>query len=153
MRLDEMIIKAKEDGKTYYCNGTNLEYSKELGFLEYLDESPTKLAPSNYGVAVFINGWAEKQKRHLTVAEAEKELDCVIDVPDISKLFRPMSEKPDDARNVIIVSKFIGRNTKYCGFYDCGSWEWYGGNNTMVDVLSSSRWIDPADLKKLLPKE
>ena len=149
MRLDEMIIKAKEDGKTYYCNGTNLEYSKELGFLEYLDESPTKLAPSNYGVAVFINGWAEKQKRHLTVAEAEKELDCVIDVPDISKLFRPWSEKPSDRRTVILFFDTHGFFQKGC--YEKKWYCWEG--DKWIYCENPVFWIDPADLMKLLPKE
>lgn len=149
MRLDEMIIKANADGKTYYCNGTNLEYSKELGFLEYLEESPTKLAPSKYRIAVFINGWEEKQKRHLTVAEAEKELDCVIDTPDISKLFISAEEPPNDYRTVIAF--FDYRSNFFKGYYD-GKWNYLRGND-WLPCENPVFWIDPADLIKLLHKE
>jgi len=147
MRLDEMIIKANADGKTYFCNGTYLEYSKEKGFTEYnLKESRRKFAD-----VVCTGDWKEKPKRHLTVSEAEKELDCEIDTPDISKLFRPMSEKPDNGRNVILVYDDAQYFYNHCGHYTKTQDKWFDTSKNAICL--SFRWIDPADLIKLLPKE
>ena len=139
MEIDEMILKANVDGKTYFCNGTVLEYSKEKGFIECgCDKTDT----------VFVGNWREKPKRHLTVSEAEKELDCEIDTPDISKLFRPSNEPPSDYRTVFVIRKNLSSSRGYYSGswnrYQCSGWEPTG------DVTF---WIDPEDLIKLLPKE
>lgn len=141
MRLDEMIIKANADGKTYVNEVYNEEYSANKGFVCEA-ELLNSLTSSTY-----IFGWKEKPKRHLTLSEAEKELDCEIDTPDISKLFRPMSEKPDDIRNVIIVSH---DNYVYNGYYSERN-KWIKPTGELI--YSLFHWIDPADLIKLLPKE
>lgn len=148
MRLDEMIINANEDGKTYFCNGTDLEYSKEKGF--------TGIEPSDqvrkFTDIVLVNEWEEKHSRHLTVAEAEKELDCVIDVPDISKLFKSKSELPKPFHNVIIALEF-GIESNYTGFRS-GKGTWYViDKDGKCEKCNPVFWIDPADLIKLLPKE
>lgn len=154
MRLDEMILKAnllsENNGKTYFCNGTDLEYSKEKGF--------TGIEPSDqirkFTDIVLVNEWEEKPNRHLTVSEAEKELGCVIDAPDISKLLRPMREYPIDRRNVIIVGNKSCYNTRYCGFCDSGEWRWFDfDKNPVVEMEDILHWIDPADLIKLTSKE
>lgn len=148
MRLDEMIIKANADGKTYISFDGDFTYCKNVGFLDYQGDT---LYPSH---VLPFDGWQEKLKRHLTVLEAEKELDCVIDAP---KLFRPMDEIPGDKRNVIIVSdspvnKF---NSNYCGFYDLDDtwWRWFNGCAPRISDACGYHWIDPEDLIKLLPKE
>lgn len=140
MRIDEMIIKAKEDGETYFNKIDATFYSSKEGF-------------SHQETVMYLNGWEKKPVRHLTVAEAEKELDCVIDVPDISKLFRPMSEIPKVSNNVIIVGDKPELNTKYCGFYENGQWIWYDQKFSVIGLTFNLHWIDPADLIKLLPKE
>lgn len=149
MRLDEMIIKANADGKVYVHEKDQFTYSKFAGFLS-CDKSTFSL-----DMGVYIDGWEELPIRHLTVLEAEKELDCVIDTPDISKLFRPMSEKPSDKRSVIIASNHNELDLNYCGYYDSDNnlWRWFGGFNAKIMGLCSCYWIDPADLIKLLPKE
>ena len=140
MEIDEMILKANVDGKTYFCNGTVLEYSKEKGFIECgCDKTDT----------VFVGNWREKPKRHLTVSEAEKELDCEIDTPDISKLFKLPSEITEVFSEVILVNKpfryFI------CGHYDFSDHTWRSPRGT--SLREPTHWINPADLIKLLPKE
>lgn len=148
MRLDEMILKAnllpENEGKTYFCNGTDLEYSKEKGF--------TGIEPSDqirkFTDIVLVNEWLEKSKRHLTVSEAEKELDCVIDTPDISKLFRPSNEPPSDYRTVFVIRKNLSSSR---GYYS-GDWNRYQGCG-WEPTDDVTFWIDPADLIKLLPKE
>lgn len=141
MRLDEMIIKANADGKTYFNPRDKVEYSAKYGFSKEDD-------------VMYFDLWEEKPARHLTVSEAEKELDCVIDTPDISKLFRPMIEHPDNKGNVIVIDKASGY-THHCGFYDKDEkwWRWYSGCNPCISNPSLYYWIDPADLIKLLPKE
>nr|DAM14513.1 MAG TPA: hypothetical protein [Caudoviricetes sp.] len=148
MRLDEMIIKANADGKVYVHEKDQFTYSKFAGFLS-CDKSTFSL-----DMGVYIDGWEELPKRHLTVSEAEKELDCEIDTPDISKLFRPMIEHPDNKGNVIVIDKASGY-THHCGFYDKDEkwWRWYSGCNPCISNPSLYYWIDPADLIKLLPKE
>lgn len=155
MRLDEMIITANANNKTYFCNGTDLGYSRENGFTKTDGTSLLQSISLDFCPSVCVVGWNEKSKRRLTVAQAEKELDCVIDVPDISKLFRPMSEKPNDKRNVIIASNHNELDLNYCGYYDSGNnlWRWFGGFNAKIMGLCSCYWIDPEDLIKLLPKE
>jgi len=155
MRLDEMIIKANADGKTYFCNGTDLEYSRENGFTKTDGTSLLQSISLDFCPSVCVVGWKEKPKRHLTVSEAAKELDCVIDTPDISKLFRPMSEHPGDSRAVIIVYKTYGINSDLIGFYHVtdNCWRWLFGGNHRICYNDSVHWIDPADLIKLLPKE
>ena len=149
MRLDEMIIKANTDGKVYVHEKDQFTYSKFAGFLS-CDKSMFSL-----DMGVYIDGWEELPKRHLTVSEAEKELDCEIDTPDISKLFRPMSEHPGDSRTVIIVYKTYGINSDLIGFYHVtdNCWRWLFGGNHRICYNDSIHWIDPADLIKLLPKE
>lgn len=149
MRLDEMIIKANADGKTYTNSEGDITYSKNVGFLDCDGET---LYPS---CSLLFEGWQELTKRHLTVSEAEKELDCEIDTPDISKLFRPMSEHPGDSRAVIIVYKTYGINSDLIGFYHVtdNCWRWLFGGNHRICYNDSVHWIDPADLIKLLPKE
>ena len=145
MRIDEMVIKANEDGKTYICDGTYIEYSKDKGFTDYsFKESRRKFADT-----VVTDGWEEKPKRHLTVSEAEKELDCEIDTPDISKLFRPMSEHPSDTRTVILIFDMLSCFHK--GFYE-ERWH-YWDRSEWIPCGKFICWIDPADLIKLLPKE
>lgn len=143
MEIDEMILKANVDGKTYFCNGTVLEYSKEKGFIECgCDKTDT----------VFVGNWREKPKRHLTVSEAEKELDCVIDTPDISKLLRSKSELPKPFYNVIIALTF-DKDSSFTGFRS-GNGTWYVINTDgKCENCNPVFWIDPADLIKLLPKE
>ena len=155
MRLDEMIIKANADNKTYFCNGTDLEYSRENGFTKSDGTSLLMEIRLGYCPSVCVTGWKEKPKRHFTVSEAEKVLDCVIDAPDISKLLRPMFEKPEDKRNVIIVYKDSGLSARHCGFYDKDDnwWRWHSGCNPCISNPSLYYWIDPEDLIKLLPKE
>lgn len=139
MRLDEMIIKANADGKTYVNRKDCTTYSASNGF------SGEDIA------SLFNDGWEELPKRHLTVAEAEKELDCVIDTPDISKLFRPMSENPENNRNVILVFDEAQSNLNYCGYFIKGKWFYF--SSYMIPVGCHFHWIDPADLIKLLHKE
>jgi len=155
MRLDEMVIKANVDGKTYFCNGTELEYSRENGFTKTDGTSLLQSISLDVCPSVCVTGWKEKPKRHLTVSEAEKELDCVIDTPDISKLFRSMSEHPNNGRNVIIVYSDRDINTNSYGFYGTGDncWRWSFGNNNRICYNGSVYWIDMADLIKPLPKE
>lgn len=143
MRLDEMVINANADGKTYVNRKDEVTYSVSNGF------SGADIA------SLFNDGWEELPKRHLTVSEAEKELDCVIVTPDISKLFRPMSEHPGDSRTVIIVYKTYGINSDLIGFYHVtdNCWRWLFGGNHRICYNDSVHWIDPADLIKLLPKE
>lgn len=152
MRLDEMVIKANEDGKTYVNETYNEEYSANKGFV-----CEAKILNSITSSASII-GWKEKPKRHLTVSEAEKELDCEIDTPDISKLFRPMSDIPDNNRNVIVLRNYEGANDVCTVFYDyfSESWRWRDvqhNNPVIINIQSCLCWIDPADLIKLLPKE
>ena len=136
MRLDEMIIKANADGKTYFCKKDCAEYSAKNGF-------------SAEDELMYFDGWEELPKRHLTVSEAEKELDCVIDTPDISKLFRPMSEHPNDTRTVILIFDMLSCFHK--GFYE-ERWH-YWDRSEWIPCGKFMFWIDPADLIKLLPKE
>lgn len=145
MRLDEMIIKANADGKVYFHKKDQFTYSKFAGFLS-CDKSTFSL-----DMGVYIDGWEELPKRHLTVSEAEKELDCEIDTPDISKLFRPMSENPENNRNVILVFDEAQSNLNYCGYFIKGKWFYF--SSYMIPVGCHFHWIDPADLIKLLPKE
>lgn len=152
MRLDEMIIKANADGKTYTNSEGDITYSKNVGFLDCEGET---LYPS---CSLLFEGWQENPKRHLTVSEAEKELDCVIDTPDISKLLRSSKNPPDNRGNVIVVSleqcddpdgNYTGYHSKGVGWFvwkpdsECGAWE----------KCEPICWIDPEDLTKLLPKE
>ena len=143
MRLDEMIIKANTDGKTYVNRKDCVTYSASSGF------SGEDIA------SLFNDGWEELPKRHLTVSEAEKELDCVIDTPDISRLLRSMSEYPDNSRDVIIINGDTGINSTLYGFYDKvdSCWRWRCGAKHRICYGGSFHWIDPADLIKLLPKE
>lgn len=149
MRIDEMILKANKDGKVYMCRDGKFTYSKFAGFL-----STCKIAFKG----TFIDGWEEKPKRHLTVEEAEKELDCVVDTQDILKLLRSPKELPNSRKNVIAVTleqcnDFEGN---YAGYHSvskgwviwkpdpfCGVWK----------ECEPLCWIDPADLIKLLPKQ
>ncbi|WP_313583933.1 hypothetical protein [Lacrimispora sp.] len=71
MNIDEMILKANRDGKTYINSRDGYEYSRDNGFL-----SPK----GTMKLTVQQACWEEKLTRHLTIREAEKELDCVIDV-------------------------------------------------------------------------
>ena len=137
MRLDEMVIKANEDGKTYVNRTDEVTYSMSKGF------NGSKVA------SLFNDCWEELPKRHLTVSEAEKELDCVIDTPDISKLFRPMSEHPNDTRTVILIFDMLSCFHK--GFYE-ERWH-YWDRSEWIPCGKFICWIDPADLIKLLPKE
>ncbi len=140
MRLDEMIIKANADGKTYFNETNKTNYSAANGFNGFDTD------------VLFNEGWEELQKPHLSVLEAEKELDCVIDTPDISKLLRPMDEKPFNRRNVIIICDETSYNTNYSGYYDGSIWRLFDYDKNPV-IKEYFRWIDPADLIKLLPKE
>lgn len=142
MRVDEMIIKANADGKTYFNPKDNTEYNSESGFTNE-DTIEERVA--------WVDGWEELPKRHLTVSEAEKELDCVIDTPDISKLFRPMSEKPDNGRNVILVYDDAQYFYNHCGHYTKTQDKWF--DTSKNGICLSFRRIDPADLTKLIPKE
>lgn len=152
MRIDEMILKANKDGKTYENNGyvVSATYCSQSGFI--YDGKPWDDSMA------FLDGWEEKPKRHLTVSEAEKELDCVIDALDISKLLRPMSEVPDNNRNVIVLRNYEGSNDACTVFYDyfSESWRWCDvqhNNPAIINIQSCSCWNDPAELIKLLPKE
>lgn len=149
MRLDEMIITANANNKTYFCNGTDLEYSRENGFTKTDGTSLLQSISLDFCPSVCVVGWKEKPKRHLTVSEAEKELDCEIDTPDISKLFRPMSEHPNDCRSVILF--FDKRSCFHKGYY-YEKWNYCEGND-WIPCKEFVFWIDPADLIKLLPKE
>lgn len=145
MKLYEMIIKANADGKTYVNRRDETTFSIQNGF-------------NGSDVRTLLNeGWEELPIRHLTVSEAEKELDCEIDTPDISKLFRSMKEIPNDKRNVIIIDSEISFNSRYCGFYDDvkdKTWHWYDySKNPLIKNTESLCWIDPSDLIKFLPKE
>lgn len=145
MRIDEMILKANEDGKTYIsygmgpCGSPNNEYSKENGFVPAL-------------VSLVPMIWEEKPKRRLTVSEAEKELDCVIDVV-ISKLLRSPDMPPEEKRNVVAIP--CSQNDSYTGYcrVDCfsGAVTWY--KTPGIKINTPLYWIDPADLIKLLSKE
>ena len=136
MRLDEMIIKANSDGKTYFNPKDEVTYSSENGFI------------GDSTADVWVDGWKELTKRHLTVSEAEKELDCVIDTPDISNLVRPANEPPSDYRTVFIIRKNLSSSR---GYYS-GDWNRYqSGDWKCSDDVTF--WIDPEDLIKLLPKE
>lgn len=146
MRLDEMIIKANADGKVYVHEKDQFTYSKFAGFLS-CDKSMFSL-----DMGVYIDGWEELPKRHLTVSEAEKELDCVIDAPDISELLRSPKEPPSGHRNVIVLIE--SDHVNHTSFYDKNVNTWYvrqSGN--WVESCAPICWIDPADLIKLLPKE
>lgn len=149
MKLDEMIIKANVDGKTYLCNGTDFEYSKEKGFVEYVDFLPNGISDLKRIATVFINGWEEKPKRHLTVSEAEKELDCVIDTPDISKLFRSSDVLPEDGLKIIVFG--VKRRTCYFGYYDSAdkAWKLESGE----PITQPKFYMKPDQLTRLLPKE
>lgn len=150
MRLDEMIIKAnllhENKGKVYFNAKDGVTYSLEKGFSGGDIKS------------LWNDGWEELPKRHLTVSEAEKELDCVIDMPDISKLVRSPKESPRSRGNVIVITleqcnesdgNYTGYRSNCGGWYiwkpdsSCGAWE----------ECEPLCWIDPADLIKLLPKE
>lgn len=146
MRLDEMIIKANADGKVYVHEKDQFTYSKFAGFLS-CDKSTFSL-----DMGVYIDGWEELPKRHLTVSEAEKELDCEIDTPDISKLLRSKSELPKPFYNVIIALTF-DKDSSFTGFRS-GNGTWYVINTDgKCENCNPVFWIDPADLIKLLPKE
>lgn len=143
MKLDEMIIKANADGKTYFNPKDNTEYNSESGFTNE-DTIEERVA--------WVDGWEELPKRHLTVSEAEKELDCEIDTPDISGLLRSPNEPPTDHRNVIVLIK--SDNVKHTSFYDKSVNMWYvWQSGDWIESCAPLCWIDPADLIKLLPKE
>lgn len=150
MRLDEMILKAnllhENKGKVYFNSKDGVTYSLEKGFSGGDIKS------------LWNDGWEELPKRHLTVSEAEKELDCVIDTPDISKLFRSPKEASLSRKNVIAVTldQCSDHDGNYTGYYSeskgwliwrpdpfCGVWK----------ECEPLFWIDSEDLIKLLPKE
>lgn len=146
MRLDEMIIKANADGKTYFCNGTDFEYSKEKGFMFYSETEKRQVSAD----VVCTDDWKEKPKRRLTVLEAEKELDCVIDTPDISKLFISSDILPEDGLKLVLFGE--SRRHCYSGFYDALAKAWrteYSG----AMVTKPSLYIKWSDLIKFIPKE
>ncbi len=138
MRLDEMIIKANEDGKTYVNLQDEVTYSATNGFNGEDTDS------------LWNDGWEELPKRHLTVAEAEKELDCVIDVTDISKLFISSDILPEDGLKIIIFSK--SRRACDSGFYDAADKTWKRDHYGALTVKPAF-YMKQADLIKLLPKE
>ncbi len=141
MRLDEMILKAnllhENKGKVYFNSKDGVTYSLEKGFSGGDIKS------------LWNDGWEEKPKRHLTLSEAEKELDCEIDTPDISKLFISAKEPPNNYRTVIVFFDYCSNFSK--GYYD-GKWNYLRGND-WLHCEKPVFWIDPADLIKLLPKE
>ena len=139
MRIDEMIMKANEDGKTYVNQRDEVTYSAANGFNGADIRS------------LWNEGWEEQPKRHLTVQEAEKELDCVIDA-DFSKLLRSPEEYPNTFNNVIIFLDH-NRDSSYTGFY-CGPEEWYAiDKNGKCKRIQPLCWIDPEDILKLLLKQ
>ena len=150
MRLDEMIITANANNKTYFCNGTDLEYSRENGFTKTDGTSLLQSISLDFCPSVCVVGWKEKPKRHLTVSEAEKELDCVIDTPDISKLFISTDVLPEDGLKLVLFGE--SRRHCYSGFYDATAKAWrteYSG----AMVTKPSLYIKWSDLIKFIPKE
>lgn len=129
MRLDEMIIKANADGKTYFNLNDNTNYSAVSGF-------SNKIASER--ALAWVDDWEELPKRHLTVSEAEKELDCEIDTPDISKLFISAKEPPNNYRTVIVFFDYCSNFSK--GYYD-GKWNYLRGND-WLPCEKPVFWID-----------
>lgn len=142
MRLDEMILKAnllhENKGKVYFNAKDGVTYSLEKGFSGGDIKS------------LWNDGWEEKPKRHLTVSEAEKELDCEIDTPDISKLFISSDILPEDGLKIILLEK----SCRSCcsGFYDAKNNVWRTEHSGAI-VIKPEFYIKWANLIKLLPKE
>jgi len=148
MRLDEMIVKASADGKTYINNGYKAPatYSAATGFT--YDGKPWC---GEYSMA-YITGWKELPKRHLTVAEAEKEWDCIIDT-DLPKMLKPANDPPKDGRDVIVFFEDTDVDGRpRCNYGQCAPTCFLTLAKLKPQKCKPICWIDPEDILSLYNK-
>lgn len=142
MEIDEMIIKAIKDGKFYVNTHDGYEYQRDIGFVG--PKGQCKLT-------VQQEFWEERAKRFVTIEEAEKELDCVIDVNCKNLSLRSPKDLPKPYRNVVVLYK-ISKDSEYTGYCNKhGSW-FASGEDGSTQIPEPLCWIDPDDILKLLPK-
>lgn len=144
MKLDEMIVKANEDEETYINEAYHIVYSKDAGF-RYVytigKQEPKGLIPTN--------GWEIKPKRHLTVSEAEKELDCIIDT-DLPKMLKPANDPPKDGRDVIVFFEDADADGRpRCNYGQCAPTCFLTLTKLKPQKCKPICWIDPEDILSL----
>lgn len=145
MRIDEMILEAVKTGGVYICKTYSegcVTYSNDSGF-KYNGEPITEEYCST-----FLNGWEMKPKRYLTVKEAEKELDCVINI-DIHELLRPIFNPPRQSKRVIILIDHF--QSTFTGKYSAMTHEWSIKKGEGIWYPCTPLcWIDPEDILRLV---
>lgn len=143
MEIDVMILKANKDGNFYINTHDGYEYQKEIGFV----------GPKGQGkLTVQQSFWEEKPKRCISIQEAEKALDCLIDINCKNLPLRSPNNPPDKYRNVVVLLE-ISKDSSYTGYYS-SSGSWYTiGEECSTQIPEPLCWIDPDDIFKLLPKQ
>ena len=141
MKLDEMIVRANDDKETYVNEAYHMAYSSDVGFryVHTIGKQESK------GLIPAI-GWEIKPKCHLTVAEAEKELDCIIDV-DLPKILKPANNPPKDGRDVIVFFEDVDTDGRpRCTYGKCSPTWFLSLGKIKPKKGKPICWIDPEDI-------